>query len=226
MNQTNLLTSSTLVVMALAFSILPRNRPHSSDTVGPQINGPQKVQATDRRPGDESADAPKCEVKGEDELTINCEYKPVPRPHANSEGEPWIVLNRAAFSFGTHEEGYMHIDLTFKNAGDRRISLRYTVYVAIDDDKGQNHVRRQLPHVEIRRLEPNQPITFSESLLAPAFSKGHYSIHLWIPASDPQLKLDPANNLLLSSVGVPDRATGLNTLAEFTVHEKQNRKRD
>ena len=111
----------------------------------------------------------------------------------------------------------MRIQLTFTNDSGSKIADQRMVYLAIDDEKGENHMRRLLPHMDFRELEPGKLTKFQETLLAPAFSRGPYVVSLWIPSSDPSLKFDPAHNFLLSSNGVPDLATGLNQLAKFTV---------
>lgn len=111
----------------------------------------------------------------------------------------------------------MRVELTFTNASEHAISQARTVYIAIDDESGQNHIRRQLPLVDFTKFVPGKPITFSEVLRAPAFQPGHYSIYLWIPSSDPSLKFDATHNFLLSNAGVPDEKSGLNTIATFTV---------
>jgi hypothetical protein len=69
-----------------------------------------------------------------------------------------------------------------------------TVYLAFDDAKGENHMRRPLPHVDFTKLEPAKPMTFEETLLAPAFEPGMYSISLWIPSNDTALKFERAHN--------------------------------
>jgi hypothetical protein len=71
--------------------------------------------------------------------------------------------------------------------------------------------------VDFTKLEPGRLTKFQETLLAPAFSAGTYIVSIWIPSNDPSLKFDPTHNLLLSSKGVPDRATGLNRVAEFAI---------
>ncbi len=110
----------------------------------------------------------------------------------------------------------MRVELTFTNGGKNAISEERSVYLAIDDDAGLNHLRRKLPSVDFRRLTPGQQLTFSETLLAPAFQAGHYTIQLWIPSADPSLEFDARHNFLLSNPGVADQKSGLNQLATFT----------
>jgi hypothetical protein len=126
--------------------------------------------------------------------------------------------------FETNDESHMKIELTFTNQSAGPISDARTVFIAIDELGGKNHVRRPLPQVDMRKLAPHQTLTFSETLLSPAFPRGDYVVHLWIPSADPALKFDTAHNLLLSNVGVPDSVTGLNTLASFTVGAWPDRK--
>lgn len=111
----------------------------------------------------------------------------------------------------------MHVDLTFTNEGTTRISDALSAYLVIDDDAGQNRVRRVLQQVDFRKIAPRQRLAFSEWLLIGSFRPGHYTIYLWIPDPDPSLEFNAAHNFLLSSVGVADQQTGLNTLASFTV---------
>jgi len=118
----------------------------------------------------------------------------------------------------------MHVELTFSNESDAKIEEKRTIYLALDDAKGQNHMRRPLPHVDFTKLEPGKPMTFEERLLAPAFEPGIYSISLWIPSNDAALKFDPAHNFLLSNEGVPNTESGLNRIADFTATPSPRKK--
>jgi hypothetical protein len=120
-------------------------------------------------------------------------------------------------TFEPTEESHMVVEMTFTNEGTTRIAEALTSYLTIDDDAGQNHVRRALPRVDFRELAPGQQLTFSVRLLVGSFRPSHYTVYLWIPSADPNLKFDSAHNLLLSSSGVGNPVTGLNTLARFTV---------
>jgi hypothetical protein len=111
----------------------------------------------------------------------------------------------------------MSIALTFTNLDSAKPSEARPVYLAIDDDSGKNYIRRVLPHVDFRTLAPGQKSEFSEHLLIPALHSGHYRIELWIPSSNSALKFDVSRNLLIESVGVADRKTGLNRVASFSV---------
>jgi hypothetical protein len=118
----------------------------------------------------------------------------------------------------------MHVELTFTNDSHAKILEKRTIYLAFDDAKGENHMRRPLPHVDFTKLEPGKPVTFEEALLAPAFEPGIYSISLWIPSNDAAQKFDRAHNFLLSNEDVPDTETGLNRIAKFTATPAPRRK--
>jgi hypothetical protein len=158
-----------------------------------------------------------CEISGTRELQIICEYIAGPPGDADSGTSPRVLLNRAEISFNPSEDGHMDIELTLTNDSGSKISERRTVYLAIDGEKGENHMRRPLPHVDFTELEPGKLTKFQETLAAPAFRPGRYTVSIWIPATDPSFKFDPMHNFLLSSKDVPDRGTGLNQIAKFTV---------
>lgn len=166
----------------------------------------------------------KCDVSGATKITITCNYTGAPQDANAANAIPRIVLNHAMISFETNNESHMKIELTFTNQSAAAISEARTVFIAIDEPGGKNHLRRPLPQVDLRKLASHQTLTFSETLLSPAFPRGDYVVHLWIPSADPALKFDAAHNLLLSNVGVPDSVTGLNTLASFTVTAWPDRK--
>jgi hypothetical protein len=175
-----------------------------------QSTSPAASDATVKSPA-----ASECKAAGKSEITIKCEYKAMPRSSLDSKTKPRIALNRSVFWFKTKDDSLMHVELTFTNEDATRISDVRSVYLAIDDQRGQNHMRRALPHADFSKIEPGQTLTFQDTLIAPAFSQGQYTISLWIPASDPSLKFDPAHNLLLNSRDVANPVTGLNTLATF-----------
>ena len=171
----------------------------------------------------EAAPAQQCTIKGKTELTITCTYVPAPGNGADSRSIPKIVLHRAVLSFETSDESHMSVDLTFSNESGKKIAEARTVYLAIDDPTGLNHMRRPLPSVDFTKLTPGKPVKFHETLLAPAFSQGPYVISIWIPAAEPAFKFDNSRNLLISSMGVPDPATGLNHIAQFNSPARQRR---
>lgn len=176
-----------------------------------------QVQASGLRSGE-----PQCETQGSDEVTISCSYSATAKaPRENS--TPLVVLNHAVISFKLSSESHMHVELTFTNDSDTKIAEKRTIYIAFDDAKGENHMRRPLPHVDFTKLEPGKPVTFEERLLAPAFERGIYSISLWIPSNDAALKFDRAHNFLLSDEGVPDTESGLNRIAKFTATPSSRR---
>jgi hypothetical protein len=163
-----------------------------------------------------STSAAQCATTGTYELTITCAYTPASPAGADNRTAPRIILNRVVLSFNTSDESQMRIEITLSNDSGSKITERRTAYLAIDDDKGLNHLRRPLPHVDFTKLEPGRPMKFQETLLTPTFVAGAYTISIWIPATDPASKFDPAHNFLFSSKGVPDLATGLNQIAKFT----------
>ena len=170
------------------------------------------------------AGGPQCETQGTSDVTISCSYSAAATaPRENS--APPIALKRAVISFKPASESHMHVELTFSNESDAKITEKRTIYIAFDDAKGENHMRRPLPHVDFTKLEPHSPMTFEERLLAPAFEPGIYSISLWIPSNDAAVKFDPAHNFLLSDEGVPDNASGLNRIAQFTAAAPSRRRK-
>ncbi len=161
-----------------------------------------------------SAGEPQCETQGTKEVTISCSYAATVAESQQS-AAPRVVLNRAVISFAPSSESHMHVELTFTNDTNATIAEKRTIYLAFDDAKGENHMRRPLPHVDFTKLEPGKPMTFAETLLAPAFEAGSYSISLWIPSNEAALKFEPAHNFLLSNKDVPDTDSGLNRIAKF-----------
>jgi hypothetical protein len=165
-----------------------------------------------------SAGLAKCEIAGDEVITITCVYTASPRSDSYNQDAPRIVLNRAVLSFSPKSESHMLVELTFTNDSTKLISEHRTVYLAVDGEDGRNYVRRPLPSVDLSALKPGESQTSSEHLRIAGFRGGaRYVIHLWIPDPDPSLKFNATHNLLLSNVGVGDPATGLNTLAQFTV---------
>ncbi len=167
-----------------------------------------------------STSAPQCAAIDSIGLTITCAYTAA----SDRSAAPRIVLDRAVISFVPAKESRMSVELTFTNESGNKIADQRMVYLAIDDERGENYMRRSLPHVDFTKLEPGRLTKFQEVLLAPAFSPGRYIVSIWIPSTDPSLKFDPAYNFLLSSNGVPDPTTGLNQIAKFTVGASGRRK--
>jgi hypothetical protein len=171
-----------------------------------------------------SSAGPQCETTGTDAITISCNYKATYAGGAADSSAPRVTLNRAVVSFTPSTESHMLVELTFTNNSGKRVVEQRTVYLAIDDTKRKNYMRRPLPHVDFTELDAGVPLKFDETLLAPAFSPGSYAISLWIPSNNPALKFDPAHNLLLSSEGVPDLETGLNRIGTFTATASRRQK--
>jgi hypothetical protein len=165
--------------------------------------------------------APKCETAGTGKITITCSYTGTPRVPSDAKNSSRLVLNRAVVSLDPKEEGNLHLELTFTSQGEGRMFETRQAYLQIDDDRGRNYVRRVLTNVDFSKFAQGERRTFSEELLVAIFRSGHYIIRLWIPDPDPAKKFDAANAFLLSSVGVADPATGLNTLADFTVDARK-----
>ena len=168
--------------------------------------------------------APQCDIKGSGEIAITCSYSPASQGSEQIAG-PRVALDHASLVFDTDQDSHMKIGLTISNHGSAGISEARTVYIAIDGADGKNVMRRALPSVDLSKVAPRQTVVFSETLLSPAFPRGTYTIHLWIPSPETSLKFDPSHNLLLANIGVPDSATGLNMLAIFTVNASAGRKK-
>lgn len=160
---------------------------------------------------------PRCQVNGTREITIACDYTPMPLDSAPAAGRPQVALNHATLSFETKDDNWMHLELRFTKLGSTPVSDALRVYIAIDDDSGHNFIRRPLPSVNFAGLAPGQSVEFKERLLFPALRPGHYQIRLWIPSVDPAFKFNAAHNLLVNSFGVADKKSGLNRIAAFSV---------
>jgi len=208
-------TRTLLLTLVLGTLILPLATRHPAYAADSRGVLPQDASRPANSAQIKSPDAAVgCHAEG-DEITLACDYASMPAPDASNGVR--IVLNRAEFSFKTKHDNWMRVELTFSNSGAAKMAEARKVYLAVDDADGHNYIRRVLPHVDLRSLAPGERQTFSDRLLIPALRPGRYIIHLWIPDPDPSLQFNSAHNLLLSSVGVPDRKTGLNTLATFAV---------
>ena len=201
-------------VLRILILSLPAHPPvHAADS-GNDL--PQEASHAANSAQTKSTDAVTCHAEG-NEITLACDYAAIATPSGDAGGEARIVLNHAEFSFKTKHDNWMRVELTFSNAGAAKMAEARQVYLAVDDAEGHNYIRRPLPHVDLRSLAPGERQTFSDRLLIPALRPGSYVIHLWIPDPNPSLQFNSAHNFLLSSVGVPDQKSGLNTLASFTV---------
>jgi len=156
-----------------------------------------------------------CHVEGKLEIAIDCLYEQAPAAVSMEQFQPPIILTRAKLWLRAKDDSRMRIDLTFALASPQVFSEARAVYLAIDDESSQNHLRRILPHVDFTKLVPGRAMTFSDTLRAPAFQPGHYTVYLWIPSPDSSLKFDSSRDFLLSNAGVPDVKSGLNTIATF-----------
>ena len=214
---TGLLTIVAGFALSLANSASWATGQDGARHVPADANKTQSPTGTVNGPGFQRSTSPHCDITGAKAIRIACHYSASRVTDPGSDGGLRVVLNDAILAFKTHDDNYMHVDLTFTNDGKNVISDEHPVYLEIDDEAGNNYVRRPLPHVDFRNLSPGVQQTFSERLLAPAFQPRRYDIWLWIPNPDPSLKFDSAHNFLLSSAGVPDSKSGLNLIATFSV---------
>jgi hypothetical protein len=209
-----MLAALILSLAVLASSAIAQDRVRQASS---EIGKMQSASGAASSSRAETSTSPRCDTAGKNEITITCHYTASLAASPRSDREPRIVLNDAVLSFKTRNESHMHLELTFTNEGSNLTSDGPSVYLAIDDDSGRNYVRRRLPHTDFRNLAPGAPRTFSERLLIPALRPGHYAIRLWIPSPDPGMNSDSRHNLLLSSVGVPEKEAGFNLLATFSI---------
>jgi hypothetical protein len=205
----------TVVLLAAPAICISPPRKNQAPPTGSKINKTQGGSPTGGYAL--KSDAPVCKISGKKEITIECDYTAAPPLAPKQITAPRIVLNHLLVSFNPREESHMLVVMTLANEGVAQIPDGYAAYLAIDDDAGQNYVRRVLQHFDFRKLPPSQRSTFSDRLLVGSFRPGHYLIRLWIPSPDPLLKFTAGQNLLLSNLGTSDPATGLNTLATFVV---------
>lgn len=197
------------------------NGPVSSEKNPPQSTSRGAVPGLDKAPT-----GTQCETTGRSEVTITCTYTPTHHGASDPKDAVRVVLNRAQLSFKTNHESHMLVELEFTNESRGRIFPAPTVYLAIDDDTGRNVVRRVLAHVDLSKIQPGGRLTFSDRFLVGAFPGGRYTISLSIPNSNSSLKDNPAYNILLSSAGVADPSTGLNTVAHFSVGRSNHSSRE
>ena len=170
----------------------------------------------------------KCQATGKTEIRIDCAYEAAPATTRTPEEQkrPLILLSHALITFEPAHESRMHIELTFTNKGSMALAEARTVYIEFDDEAGENHIRRPLPHVDFKKLVPGTTLTFTANFLAPALQAGHYHAYLWIPSPDPKSKFDAAHNLLLDNEQVADRGNGLNRIAVISVDGGGSRSSD
>jgi len=184
---------------------------------GPIVGG--EVQKQSKQTGSHGSTETKCQATGKTEIRIDCAYEAAPVTTKASEEQkgPRILLDHALITFEPAHESRMRIELTFTNAGKIAPVEARTVYIEFDDEAGENHIRRPLPHVNLKTLTPDTPTTSVDQFLAPALQPGRYFVRLWIPSLDPKLKFDAAHNLLLGNEEVADPANGLNRIAVISI---------
>ena len=199
-----------ILIVSVAFGQAPPGTGHET---GPTIT----VAGAKPSSVDVGAQGLGCDVSGKGEILIDCDYADAPATALHPGSSLRIALKHSVISFQTDDENYMRVELTFANQGQTAVSDARSVYLAIDDDAGDNQFRRELPGVDLRKLTPGKRMTFSDRLLMAVLQPGRYTVHLWIPHFGPALESDPAQNFLLSSRGVADPKTGLNRLATFAV---------
>ncbi len=126
-----------------------------------------------------SASAPQCSEIDKNEITITCAYTAGSPGGADRGRAPRVILNLAVISFVASNDSHMRVELTFTNDSGSKITDRRAVYLAIDDERGENHMRRFLPHVDFTRLEPGKPAKFQEVFAgAGIFSRRLHYFHL------------------------------------------------
>jgi hypothetical protein len=210
----------TAVLIYLAFQTISPGRDYArSQTwyVSSRQDSQQTKSSQVTPPPNKDKGEPQCEITTTKEITISCNYSSSIRTESERKNVARIVLNHVEVSFEPHNESYMLVELEFTNEGQSSMISTPAVYLAIDNDKGRNVVRRSLPHVNLANLHAGERATFSERFLVGAFPGGNYTISLSIPDPEPSRRNIPAYNMLLDSTGVPDPATGLNTVAHFGV---------
>jgi hypothetical protein len=159
---------------------------------------------------------PRCVISGTREISIACDYTAMPPDSGQAASKPQIALSHAELAFDTKEDNWVRLSFRFTRLDNQPLEPR-RVYLAIDDDRGNNFIRRPLPAIDLAALATGQSSQLEQHLLFPALQPGHYQISLWIPSNDPLLKFKAANNWLVSSYGVPDVNSGLNRIAAFSV---------
>ena len=117
----------------------------------------------------------------------------------------------------------MSLSLQIANEDTFRLAEQRTVFIEVDDTKGNNYLRRPLPHTDLGLVGPGQTRTFSEKVLVGSFQPGDYIIFLWIPSAETGQTYNSKKNFLLGgeSVAIPD--SGLNKLAQFKVIHSSKR---
>jgi hypothetical protein len=161
-----------------------------------------------------------CQATTDKELILDCSYRAGSGEFVSS---PHLRLIHASLSFEVKGENYMSLSLHIANEDTVRLAERRTAFIEIDDAKGNNYLRRPLPHTDLGLVEPGKTRTFSEKLLVGSFLPGDYIISLWIPSPEPEETYNSRKNFLLRGENVADPETALNKLAHFTVLRSSKR---
>lgn len=155
-----------------------------------------------------------CEATTAKELILDCSYHAETGAFVSS---PHLRLVHASVSFEVKGENYMSVSLQIANEDTVRLAERRTTFIEIDDAKGNNYLRRPLPHTDLSLVEPGETRTFSEKLLVGSFQPGDYIIYLWIPSSETGQTYNFKKSFLLGGENVASPENGLNKLAQFKV---------
>jgi hypothetical protein len=155
-----------------------------------------------------------CQSTTAKELILDCSYRPGTRAFVSS---PHLRLIHASLSFEVKGENYMSLSLQIANEDTVRLAERRTVFIEVDGTKGNNYLRRPLPHTDLGLVKPGETRTFYEKLLVGSFQPGDYIIFLWIPSSETGQTYNSKQNFLLGGEGVATLDNGLNKLAQFKV---------
>ena len=161
-----------------------------------------------------------CQATTAKELILDCSYRAGTGAFVSS---PHLRLVHASLSFEVKGENYMSLSLQIANEDTVRLAERRTAFIEIDDTKGNNYLRRPLPHTDLGLVEPGETRTFSEKLLVGSFLPGDYFIFLWIPSSETDQTHNSKQNFLLGGESVASPDSGLNRLAQFKVIHSSKR---
>ena len=112
--------------------------------LSPALVDPCAVVLRVKPPAIQAPDFPRtCETIETNELTLICSYSVGSPVDADSRTAPRIFLNRAVISFIPSNDNHMRVQLTLTNYSSRKMADHRIIYLAIDDDKGENHMRRK-----------------------------------------------------------------------------------
>jgi hypothetical protein len=117
----------------------------------------------------------------------------------------------------------MSLSLKISNEDAAPLAERRTVFIEVDDTKGNNYLRRPLLHTDLSLVKPGDVRTFSEKLLVGSFQPGDYVIYLWIPSSETGQTYNARQNFLLGGENVATLDNALNKVAQFKVIHSSGR---